>query len=223
MNKGTFRTIFWTAFVTAVLVGVLAFFGSLECGQRKASGKISSLWDGIHELRTRLVQLDSLADYLKGLKQSSVTKWYERPVRKEAKPETVYVYKDTINPDTIWGHWPEAIISLDKKGKNLDFTSLAPADTWCDKAIAKAYHYRVSDNFSIRTKGDGFYVETARDFWTRFHGGVAADAGFKVWGDSTMPSVDPRVRGWIGWGPVSVGPTLTLHGVQLTIQAGVGF
>lgn len=206
--------------MTAVLVGLLSFAGGFSCAQKRIS---TPLWNEIRTLTTKIAEKDSLLAHLKQLKQNTVTKWYERPIKKETKPETVYVYKDTINPDTIWGHWPEAIISLDKKGKNLDFTSLAPADTWCNKAIVKDYHYRVNDNFCIRTKGDGFYVETTRDFWTKFHGGVAADAGFKLWGDSTMPFVDPRVRGWFGWGPVSVGPTLTLHGIQLTLQIGAGF
>ncbi len=214
-----FRRIFW--WTLAVIVAVIAGFITGSCWKEQKS--VVPLWGQLGDLQKRIVNLDSLADYLKNLKQDTVIKWYEKPFKKEAKPETVFVSKDSIIPDTIWGHWPEAIIDLEKKGHKLSFTSLVPADSWNNTALVKEYLYDVETDFSIKTKGDGFYVEKPRGFWTKFYGGLAINAGFKLWGDSTMPFVEPAIRGYIGWGPVSVGPTVTLYGIQLTAEAGWRF
>jgi len=204
----TFRTIFWAALCTVVvtLLAVWAF----------ASGCPSKT--------LVLTHTDTLIKIVPKLEIDTVLKWKEKIVYKEAKPDTIVLYKDSIRPDTIWGRWPEAIINLEKRGNRLTLSSLTPADTWNSTALVKDYIYNnVGNNFSIATKGQGFFVKTVHPFWTKFHGGLAVDGGFKLWGDSTMPFVDPRVRGYIGWGLVTVGPTITLHGIQLSAEIGWSF
>jgi len=129
------------------------------------------------------------------------------------------VSPDTINVEAVWGRWPESITFLFKRGTRLRFVTLTPADSGLENAIVKDYVYRVSNDFSIHATGDGFFVKSRRPFWTKFSGGLSAGAGFKVWGDSLMPFLDPYVKAYLGWGPVSVGPRITLHGVALDVEA----
>lgn len=206
----TFRIIFWTALCTVVATLLAVWLLTMGCSPKPQV----------------LFHTDTLVKEVPLLKIDTVLKWKDRIIYKEAKPDTIvlYLYKDTIRPDTIWGRWPETIINLEKRGARLTFSTLMPADTWNSTALVKDYIYNnIGNNFSIATKGQGFFVKTVHPFWTKFHGGLAIDAGFKLWGDSTMPFVDPRVKARIGWGPVSVGPTITLHGIQGTVEVGWSF
>lgn len=204
----TFRIIFWTALFSVILTLLAIWIFTSGCPSKP---------DG-------LIHTDTLVKKVPLLKIDTLLKWKDRIVYKEAKPDTIVLYKDSIRPDTIWGRWPEAIFSLEKQGTHLNFSSLMPADTWNSTALVKDYIYtNVGNNFYVQSKGDGFFVKTVHPFWTKFHGGLAVDAGFKLWGDSTMSFVDPRVKARIGWGPVSIGPTVTLRGIQFTAEAGWWF
>lgn len=207
-KSSTLRTIFWTALVTVAITLLAIWLLNIECPRKVVP----------------LNRTDTLIEKVPIIIHDTVLEWKDRIVYRDAKPDTIIVYTDSIKPDTIWGRWPEAIIHLDKKGNRLNFTSLTPADTWNSTAIVKDYIYNsVGKNFSIQTKGEGFFVKTVHPFWTKFYGGLAVNGGFKLWGDSTMPFVDPAVRGYIGWGPVNVGPTVGMHGIQLTVEAGWRF
>lgn len=205
MKAKTGKVIIWTAVITFAVTVFGAYMLSRGCekGEGWSWGRIS----------------DTVTDTVVDLKRDTILKFRDRIIYKEAHPETVWVSKETVDVDTIWGRFPEAIVELDKKNHKLSFTSLFPADTWCNKALVKRYTYTVGNNFSIVAKGNGFFVKTPHKFWTQFYGGASAGTGFKLWGDSTMPYVDPYLRGYVGWGPINVGPMVTLHGIQVTAEA----
>lgn len=152
---------------------------------------------------------------IKEIVRDTVLRWYERIVWKEAEPETVVVYADTIRPDTIWGRWPEAIVALDYGKGKLRFTSIMPADTSVEvregRGIIKDYSYKVGERFAIRTKGEGFHVRTKRS-GPRFEVGVGS--GVRLAGDTLSARVVPFVhdRG------LSLGPRLDTKGLHLTLQ-----
>lgn len=204
MKDRTFRIVFWTALVTVILTLLAVWLFHDGCGRKEKEKETVYI--------TETIPIEELV-------HDTVIKWKDKIVWKEVKPETVRVSPDTVDVDTIWGHWPESIVFLFKKGHRLRFVSLTPADSGLENAILKDYIYTVSNDFSVYATGDGFFVKTRRPFWCKFYGGLAGGAGFRVWGDSTMPFVDPCVRAYLGWGPVNVGPRITLHGIALDVEA----
>jgi len=149
----------------------------------------------------------------------TVLRWYEKIVWKEVEPETVYIYADTIAPDTIWGHWPEAIISLDYGKGKLRFTSIMPADTSVEvregRGIIKDYSYKVGERFAIRTKGEGFHVRKKRS-GPRFEIGVGS--GVRLAGDTLSARVVPFAHASLVYRGLSLGPRLDTRGLHLTLQ-----
>lgn len=204
MKRRTFRIIFWTVLVTVSLTLLAVWLFQDGCGRSEPEKETVYVTDTIR---------------IEELLRDTVLYWQEKIVWKETKPETVWVSPDTIHVDSIWGRWPESITFLFKRGTRLRFVTLTPADSGLQNAIVKDYVYRVSNDFSIHATGDGFFVKTRRPFWCKFYGGLAGGAGFKVWSDSLMPFVDPYVRAYLGWGPVNVGPAVTLHGIQIRAEA----
>jgi len=204
MMKRTFRVIFWTALVTIILTLLAVWLFQDGPGRKEKEKETVYVTDTIR---------------IEELLRDTILRWCDKIVWKEAKPDTVRVSSDTVNVDTIWGKWPEAITFLFKRGSRLRFVSLAPADSGLENAVLKDYIYRVSNDFSVYATGDGFFVKSRRPFWYKFYGGLSAGAGFKVWGDSAMPFVDPYVKACAGWGPVTVGPRVTLHGIALDVEA----
>ncbi len=156
---------------------------------------------------------------IKEIVRDTVLRWYERIVWKEAEPETVVVYADTIRPDTIWGRWPEAIVALDYGKGKLRFTSIMPADTSVEvregRGIIKDYSYKVGERFAIRTKGEGFHVRTKRS-GPRFEVGVGS--GVRLAGDTLSARVVPFIFASLVYRGLSLGPRLDTRGLHLTLQ-----
>ncbi|TKJ43014.1 hypothetical protein CEE36_05890 [candidate division TA06 bacterium B3_TA06] len=149
--------------------------------------------------------------------RDTVLRWYERIVWKEAEPETVVVYADTIRPDTIWGRWPEAIISLDYSRGKLSFTSLLPVpdSQGAREGIIKDYSYKVGERFAIRTKGEGFHVRTKRS-GPRFEVGVGS--GVRLLGDTLQARVVPFIFASLVYRGLSLGPRLDTKGLHLCLS-----
>jgi len=144
----------------------------------------------------------------------TVLRWQERIVWKEVKPETVYVHPDTVIPETLWGRWPEAIVSLDYTGGKLDFTSLLPTNLESGESVVKQYNYKVGKTFEIRTKGKGFHVRTRRNR-PSFSVGIGSE--LKVWGDSSSSLVVPFAEASIGWRGLFLGPRLDTRGLHVEL------
>ncbi|MBA7619076.1 hypothetical protein ES703_26408 [subsurface metagenome] len=153
---------------------------------------------------------------IKEIVRDTVLRWYERIVWKEAEPETVVVYADTIRPDTIWGRCPEAIISLDYSSGKLSFTSLLPVpDSEGARGIIKDYSYKVGERFAIRTKGEGFHVRTKRS-GPRFEVGVGS--GVRLAGDTLQARVVPFIFASLVYRGLSLGPRLDTKGLHLCLS-----
>jgi hypothetical protein len=191
----------WITLGAAVVLIAAAFVWGMRCGADQPSSQI--------------VIRDTLR--LKEIISDTVIRWYERIVWKEVEPETVYMYADTIDPDTIWGHWPEAIIALDYAKGKLSFTSLVPLtrDTGEARATSREYSYKVSDRFAIRTKGEGFHVRTKRP-GPRFEVGIGSDV--RILGDTLSARVAPFVSASLVFRGLSLGPRLDTRGLHLTLQ-----
>ncbi|MBD3285171.1 hypothetical protein GF359_02155 [candidate division WOR-3 bacterium] len=151
---------------------------------------------------------------LTAIVRDTLLRWHERVVWKEVKPETVYVHPDTVMPETLWGRWPEAIVSLDYTKGRLDFTSLLPTNLESGKALARQYHYDVGQSFEIRSKGEGFHVRTRRNRPT-FNVGVGSE--LRLWGDSTSVIVVPFAEVSVGWHGLHLGPRLDTRGLHVVL------
>ena len=200
----TFRACVWTAIITTIVVLIGVFILSEGCDQSNQDGTV--------------VVAETLS--VKEIIADTVIRWRERLVWKKAQPETIWVSPETLDADTIWGVYPEAIIALDYGKGNLTFTSLVPVDRndTGSFAVSREYAFKVSGRFAIRARGDGFFVKTRLGFWDKFYGGLAGGGSFKLLGDSTVPFLDPYLKAYIGWGPVAVGPRLNLHGIGLAVE-----
>ena len=193
----------WITLGAAVILIATAFVWGMRCGADKPTQEI--------------VVRDTVR--LREIISDTVIRWYEKIVWKEVEPETIYVYADTIDVDTIWGHWPEAIIALDYIRGNLSFTTLVPlaaqGDTGEGRATSREYSYKVSDRFAIRTKGEGFHVRSKRP-GPRFEIGVGS--GVRLAGDTLSARVAPFVSASLVFRGLSLGPRLDTRGLHLALQ-----
>jgi len=197
----------WVTLSAALVLIVTAFVWGMRCGAEKSTGTVT-VRDTLH---------------IRELAGDTVLRWFEKIVWKEVEPETVFVYRDTIDPDTVWGHYPEAIIALDYSsgllGKgNLTFTSLMPLSAQPDSgglAVSREYFYKVADRFAIRAKGQGFYVKTNR-FRPRLKVGIGSD--FKVLGDTLSARVVPFAHASLVYRGLSLGPRIDTRGLHLSLQ-----
>jgi len=196
-RRAAFRD--WITLGAALVLIVTAFVWGMRCGAD-------------HAAVPRVLLHDSLR--IRELVADTVLRWRERVVFKEVEPETVYLYADTIAPDTVWGRWPEAIVALDCIRGNLSFTSLLPlGDT--GKAVLKEYSYRVGERFAVRSKGEGFHVRTNR-LRPRLQVGVGSE--LKLTGDTAAVRIVPFVSAGLGWRGLSVGPRLDTRGLHLSLE-----
>jgi hypothetical protein len=192
----------WITLGAAVVLVVAAFISGMRCqASRSSQGEVLRVSDTV-----RLNEVVS----------DTVLRWQERIVWREAEPETVYVYADTIDPDTIWGRWPEAIIALDYAKGKLNFTSLVPltGDSGEGEATSREYSYRVADRFAIRTKGEGFHVRTNRS-GPRFEVGVGSDV--RLLGDTLSARLVPFACASLVFRGLSLGPRLDTRGLHITL------
>lgn len=185
---------------------IVLIAGAFILGMRCRDGESQTVVLRVHDT-LRISQIVS----------DTVLRWYERIVWKEAEPETVVVYADTIRPDTIWGRWPEAIISLDYSSGKLSFTSLLPVpdSQGAREGIIKDYSYKVGERFAIRTKGEGFHVRTKRS-GPRFKVGVGS--GVRLLGDTLQARVVPFIFASLVYRGLSLGPRLDTKRLHLTLQ-----
>lgn len=196
----------WITFFASLVLIATAFVLGMRC----AAGKSQP----VKIVTDTLKVTEVLAD--------TVLRWYERVVWKEAEPETVVVYADTIDPDTVWGRWPEAIVSLDysktRSGRgNLSFTSLAPVSDSSGerKGTLKGYSYRVGERFAVRAKGQGFFVKDVREV-PHFEAGIGAEA--RLWGDTLSSRIVPYAEASVTWRGLGFGPRLDTRGLFLTLR-----
>ena len=126
----------------------------------------------------------------------------------------VFIDPDTVSPETLWGRFPEAIVSLDYSKGSLSFTSLVPQEVF-QKALVKRYDYKVSDRFSIRARGQGFHVRSMRER-PAFSIGIGSE--LKFWGDTASSRVVPYVEASVGWGGLSLGPRLDTRGIHVSFR-----
>lgn len=191
----------WITLGAAVVLITTAFVWGMRCGAENSTQTI--------------VTSDTVK--LKEVISDTVIRWFEKIVWKEVEPETIYVYADTIDVDTIWGRWPEAIIALDYGKGRLSFTSLLPVpdSQGVREGIIKDYSYRVGERFAIRAKGEGFHVRTKRS-GPRFEVGVGS--GVRLAGDTLQARVVPFAHASLVYRGLSLGPRLDTKGLHLTLQ-----
>lgn len=202
----------WITFFASLVLIATAFVLGMRC----AAGKSQPVKIITDTLKVTQVLTDT------------VLRWYERVVWKEAEPETVVVYADTIDPDTVWGRWPEAIVSLDysrsRTGKgSLSFTSLAPVpdseEAWragspACRAALKGYSYRVGERFAVRARGDGFFVKTLREV-PHFEAGIGVEA--RLWADTLSSRIVPYAEASVTWRGLGFGPKLDTRGLHIRL------
>lgn len=199
----------WITLGAAMVLIVAAFVLGVRCGAEKSGTVI--LYDTL-----RLEEL--VAD--------TVIRWYERIVWKEVEPDTIVVYRDTVDVDTVWGHWPEAIISLDywrtgfADGK-LRFTSISRTVSASNDSLAvlKSYSYEVDERFEIRARGEGFHVRSTRPR-LRLCLEVGAEyrlLGFNPGADSASSPLLPFAFASLNWRGLDLGPRIDTRGVHLTL------
>lgn len=193
----------WITLGAALVLIATAFILGMRCqASRSSQGGVLQVSDTVR---------------LREIIRDTIIRWYEKIVWKEVEPETVYMYADTIDVDTIWGHWPEAIIALDYAKGKLSFTSLVPLtrDTGEARATSREYSYKVSDRFAIRTKGEGFHVKTNRS-GPRFEVGIGSDV--KLAGDTLSARVVPFACASLVFRGLSLGPRLDTRGLHLNLK-----
>jgi len=192
----------WIGLSATLILLVSAFVWGMRCSA-SASGTVVYVTDTLKLMK---------------IVQDTVLSWKQRIVWKEVKPETIFVYGDTINPDTVWTGYPEAIVALDYKAKafnngDLQFSSVKVIND--SQLVYLGYSYRVGGEFAIRSKGNGFYVKTKRGYpGLRLAIGCQA----RIWGDSACTTVLPYAEASVMWKGFSIGPRLDTRGLQLKLQ-----
>lgn len=197
----------WITLGAAMVLIVAAFVLGVRCGAGKS---------GTVVLRDTLRLEEIVAD--------TVIRWYERIVWKELEPDTIMVYRDTVDVDTVWGRWPEAIIALDycktrfDKGE-LTFTSIAPVLGEDSHGVLRDYYFEVDERFEIRTRGEGFHVRSTKPR-LRLCLEVGAEyrlLGFNPGADSASSPLLPFATASLNWRGLDLGPRIDTRGVHLTL------